>query len=408
MLQRFYLLLALVSTLAPLSALRAQTTLAAGEIAIIRLNGDSPDGFAFVLLREVAAGTEIRFTEQGWREPMGSFQNNSEAHITWTAPAGGLPAGQVIIVTESSTNTFTTTGGGSTTLTSGSFSLSTSGDQVLAYQGTPSNPTFLFAVQSNSTNWQGGNPSSSSQSSLPSGLTDGVNAVAAGNGGGSESEYDNVAFDLNAGTSGSPAELLARIADVANWTGRNSGPYTGAIANFSLTTFPVEWLDLSAHLQGGEVLVYWATATELNNDYFAVERSADGLAFTPVGTLPGAGTSQDVQPYTFVDADPLPGTSYYRIRQVDFDGAFSHSPTVHVTREDQPSIELYPNPVIDHIQIVSPGGSLRIFTLQGQEVLRQALAPGHQVVDLRQLPTGSYLLEIQPQGQDRIVRRIQK
>ena len=72
-------------------------------------------------------------------------------------------------------------------------------------------------------------------------------------------------------------------------------------------------------------MVEWETATELNNDYMAVERSADGRRFDEIGRVQGAGNSNTPLRYELLDEQPLSGRSYYRLRQVDFDGTTSYS-----------------------------------------------------------------------------------
>ena len=105
------------------------TTLATGDIALIGYSSDTGGkSFAFVLLRDVDASTAINFTDNGWLAA-GGFRAN-EGTATWTAPAGGATAGTVITISG----------------LTGSLNPSTSGDQILAYQGTAGSPTFLYAL----------------------------------------------------------------------------------------------------------------------------------------------------------------------------------------------------------------------------------------------------------------------
>ena len=69
-----------------------------------------------------------------------------------------------------------------------------------------------------------------------------------------------------------------------------------------------------------EVELKWETATEMNNDYFTIEKSRDGINYFSIGKLPGAGNSSVSQHYSYVDRDPIAGVSYYRIKQTDFNG----------------------------------------------------------------------------------------
>lgn len=81
----------LMGFLLSITHLSAQTTLTAGQVAIIRMNTDSPDAFSFVLLTAITSGTQIRFTDEGWQANNAQFQGSGEAHVTWTASAN-LPA----------------------------------------------------------------------------------------------------------------------------------------------------------------------------------------------------------------------------------------------------------------------------------------------------------------------------
>lgn len=317
----------------------------------------------------------------------------------------------MITITETNTDNVLTATSGTASVTQGSFSLSTDGDQMFAYQGTRTNPTFLFALQSNSTGWQNGNPNSNNQSSLPAGLTAGVNAIAAGSGSGTTSEYDNIEFDFSTwGTSGTPAQLLAAITDIDNWNGSNGSRYTSAIPSFSVTVFPVEFLYFEAKAEGQTAFLTWATASELNNDYFSVEKSHDGNSFHAAGEVDGVGTSQEMTTYTFRDEQAVSGKSYYRLRQVDFDGQFAYSNVVEVTISlEFQTYKSYPNPVQNLLSIeVSTEGSASIYTLSGQLVQEAELRPGYNGVNVSPLQTGVYLLSIRTADIPRAVSRIVK
>ena len=109
---------------------------------------------------------------------------------------------------------------------------------------------------------------------------------------------------------------------------------------------PIDLLDFSATVEGPAVRLDWTTVSETNNDYFTIERSPDGLTFDVVTTVVGAGNSNTKLFYTTYDEDPLPGLSYYRLRQTDFDGSFSYSQIVSAQFSKQASaISVFPNPV---------------------------------------------------------------
>lgn len=177
------------------SALTANAqTLSPGDIAIVGFNFDNADQVAFVALAEIPSGTEIKITDNGWQSS-GSFRAN-EGTATFTA-ASTIAAGSVFYPTLAS-NTY----------------LSSSGDQVLVYQGDNSSPTFIYALNSDGSSgtWQS-NATSSSTSALPAGLTNGTDAIAL-------QERDNGYYSGT--TTGTKAELLTAISNPDNWTTSNS------------------------------------------------------------------------------------------------------------------------------------------------------------------------------------------
>ncbi|MEA5597414.1 Ig-like domain-containing protein [Rivularia sp. UHCC 0363] len=187
------------------------TTLSAGDIAIIGINTDNPDNFSFVLLVDIETGTEIRFTDSGWTDS-NAFRA-SEGAFKYTATTN-LSAGTVINFVNDAVNFAADNDAGVGT---NGFNLSTSGDQVIAFQGASTNPTFIYAVQTNSTQFQT-TASTSNDSALPNGLVNGTSAVAVGQGSGTE--WDNSVYNMSV-TSGTREEILAAVSNPVNWTGSN-------------------------------------------------------------------------------------------------------------------------------------------------------------------------------------------
>lgn len=113
---------------------------------------------------------------------------------------------------------------------------------------------------------------------------------------------------------------------------------------------PIELLNFNADVTEHGVALTWTTALEIDNDYFTIERSVDGVDFEVVKTIDGAGNSAITRHYADLDDQPVTGESYYRLKQTDFDGRFSYSPIVRVVvLESNVMIELnanlYPNPL---------------------------------------------------------------
>lgn len=396
--------------LVPTIKVFSQSTLSAGDIAIIRLNGDAPDGFIFVLLVDVEENTVVNFTDNGWN-PNASALQTGEATVTWTASDGALSKGTVITIVETSSDVLSIGAGLGSLSLSGSFSISDNGDQMLAYQGSALSPTFLYAVLANSTNWQSGNVTDENRSGLPPGLTDGTHAVAAGSGSGTESEYDNIQYDyITHGISGTKSEMLALIGDETKWSGDNNTNYSAVVPAFTVNVFPVELVSFDAVLSDNFVTLNWATGSELNNDYFSIERSSDGNIFTKIGKVEGIGTSQELSTYSFRDLVPFSDTYYYRLRQVDYDGTFSFSSVVRIEiLTEGLSLELYPNPVVETLTIKATNGlSLNIYSMTSQLVYSGDFSLGEIKADLSMLESGVYVVEVIGTDNQRTVRRILK
>jgi hypothetical protein len=116
---------------------------------------------------------------------------------------------------------------------------------------------------------------------------------------------------------------LAWSYSVSTGLNTNNAPVYGidGIAISPSVALPISLVKFSTNKFAEKVKVQWTTATEINNDKFVVERSLDGENFEFVSELRGAGNSRELNAYEVVDANPLKGTSYYRLTQYDFNGA---------------------------------------------------------------------------------------
>lgn len=133
---------------------------------------------------------------------------------------------------------------------------------------------------------------------------------------------------------------------------------------------PVDWVKFTAILQNEqeEVLCEWQVDSQLNNDYFAVERSGDGLFWTEVGRVEGEGTTAQSFNYNWIDYAPLEGRSYYRVRQFDYNGETTVSISDEVFRRVE-DIRVYPNPSAGLFNIDGLGShQLKVYDARGREV----------------------------------------
>ncbi|MDX2286710.1 MAG: FG-GAP-like repeat-containing protein [Bacteroidia bacterium] len=195
------------------------------------------------------------------------------------------------------------------------------------------------------------------------------------------------------------------------------GRSSGTFAFYSNTSLlPVELLWLEAVRAGVQVHLEWATASELNNEGFTVQRSANGREWEALSFVAGQGTSQGVQMYAYTDALALSGPSYYRLEQRDTDGSTHLSPVVEVlAASGQALVSVYPNPATDQLSLSLSGvrsgqASVRLLDPAGRECYRQLLDLGNGgstvvPVPLDGLAPGLYVILVSAGG-ERYLRRV--
>lgn len=121
---------------------------------------------------------------------------------------------------------------------------------------------------------------------------------------------------------------------------------------------PVELMNFKAKQVENQVVLSWETASEQDNDFFEIQKSLDGTEFFRLDAVNGAGNSNSVLRYNYIDYSLSPGGSYYRLKQVDFDGATSYSGIIHLqTNVEYSSLSVFPNPATDHFIISSSATS---------------------------------------------------
>ena len=207
--------------------------------------------------------------------------------------------------------------------------------------------------------------------------------------------------DLPLGVGTYALEVYARITtngvDAATeiFDSNNGSNY---IATFVVATpLPVQLTRFTARPQGKYAELSWATASEQDNEYFSVERSADGRRWQELGRVAGHGTTTLPQQYAYLDKAPLPGLSYYRLKQVDFDGQYEyHGPVSLRWDEAGGGMAAFPNPASERLYVrlpqEAPEGRLRLLNALGQEVGTWPARAGAEGLPLEGLAPGLYLL----------------
>lgn len=131
---------------------------------------------------------------------------------------------------------------------------------------------------------------------------------------------------------------------------------------------PVTLLDFRARAKSKVVEIEWETTSEINNDYFTIEKSRDGKNWEKYKDVPGAGNSNSLKEYSEIDYSPFNGVSYYRLKQTDFNGEYEYSKVVPVVLSVQQT-HVYPNPIKDWLFVDNINASnteLRVYSIEGK------------------------------------------
>jgi hypothetical protein len=224
-------------------------------------------------------------------------------------------------------------------------------------------------------------------------------------------------------------DLLVARWDGSQWKDHGNGGTTGntvsgtitsssAITSFSPFTLsssttenplPVNLVAFSAKPEERNVLIEWTTASEINNEYFSIESSTDAVNFNEIARVSGAFNSNVTLNYEVLDRNPHHGISYYRLKQVDYDGEFMYSKieAVNMPVISTTDMVICPNPVVNIMDVRldpfifhNPEISLR--DVNGK-LLRSYNVNVNNIqepfrIDLNDLPQGMYFIHVMEEG----------
>ena len=239
------------------------------------------------------------------------------------------------------------------------------------------------------------------------------------------SSADNFASDLYTQTpNGSFQQASISVSNIIDQTGPvsfriyacSAGATGGALrldevtinGTITSTPLPVTLLSFTAKPDGDRVQLAWSTSMELNASQFVVEHSLDLNEYTPVGNITAKGTTDDRQYYGLTDLNPQPDINYYRLKQVDRDGATQYfKPVSAIIQRSEPVVTVYPNPATNdriHLRLWNANEvNIRLLTMTGQSINGQLQrAPGEaDFFPVQPLPVGFYWLEVTTNSQRR-------
>ncbi|GAB5538162.1 MAG: hypothetical protein Salg2KO_02650 [Salibacteraceae bacterium] len=215
----------------------------------------------------------------------------------------------------------------------------------------------------------------------------------------------NGAFsDETAGVIGGATSLGAGIYEFTDVSELTDGRrFTFGTVSVGRTPLPVTLKSFQAYQRsdGNSVHLKWVTLSEINNAKFIVERSSDLQSWKPIREIEGAGNSPHTRLYETIDKHPLNGTSYYRIKQVDFDGGVHYSQMEAINRSNLPLVKVFPNPADRHLTVRGLAGlhhDIRIFDMLSSDctpsVQINLLQNGEIDINVQRLKAGLYVVHI--------------
>ena len=220
----------------------------------------------------------------------------------------------------------------------------------------------------------------------------------------------NTGASLSPGGGGGNSNLI-EIGGNNVWTA-GDGPKSGPLTYYTGGVLPIKLLEFSASNNNGRVDLKWITTSEVNNNYFTVERSKDALTWDEVIRTNGAGNSNVNIEYFEVDYEPLQGVSYYRLKQTDFDGNFEYFNIVPVNVEllNKGEMSLFPNPLIRGDELKINLGNIKeevlivVRDVIGQEFFSKAAihSENNQLIALpidADIPAGLYVVTASSKNQ---------
>ena len=191
----------------------------------------------------------------------------------------------------------------------------------------------------------------------------------------------------------------ATAACVYSLAGNTGGGPVGTIEEACPSVLPVELLSFFGRNEEHKNILRWETASEINNDYFDVQRSSDGKIWNQIGTVKGAGNSSSPLSYTFIDNSELSvlnsQLTYYRLKQTDYDGKFEYFGPVSITYSVDDEVQIFPtlNKGQFTIADVHAPTELSIYDVNGNRLMEHFVNKNMETVNT-DLPSGMYLVQM--------------
>ena len=201
--------------------------------------------------------------------------------------------------------------------------------------------------------------------------------------------WEEIPFISSTGSASNGSLTFGPVSSYSNYT-------FGSIDNVE-DPLPIELLYFNVTKLNNSVDIVWTTATEINNDFFNIERSINNIDWKSIGTIDGAGNSNTIIDYSFIDNYPTKGVSYYRLKQTDFDGLVSYSETrIMKFGPNNIDINIFPNPCINSITVEGIDNTKTYYSLKnslGQNIVNNLRLKNYSI-SFNELDAGIYYLTI--------------
>lgn len=210
------------------------------------------------------------------------------------------------------------------------------------------------------------------------------NYIAVGYCGGATSgDIMTICFDLNTSSSCDPITIC---------------PMLFCNTSICSTALPIELLSFEANCNSNNIVLNWSTISEINNDYYVIEKSLNGIDFFSISTIQGSGNSNQLLKYSIVDDELSEKQTYYRLKQVDFDGAYNYSNIISSNCVSS-DFNIYPNPASNTINISLTGTdkskpTAKIYNPFGKLVHQEELNSLTNSINIQYLANGVYLVQL--------------
>lgn len=169
------------------------------------------------------------------------------------------------------------------------------------------------------------------------------------------------------------------------------------IATFTVATpLPVKYGSINVlDLGNNQNKIYWTTFNEINNDYFEVQHSMDGIDFEVIGMVTGNGNSNKEIDYAFIHKNPYQSLDYYRLKQVDYDGKHEFSPIVSLSKKSTGNVHIFPNPTqgVLNFNGIQEETKVTIYDWSGK-VIRNYENFANSFIDIQDIEAGMYIISV--------------